>query len=57
MNSDPVPATSTNNDIYVVPITGRAGEQDHLRPGVGIGAIVIRRMAGTSRTARRRAGL
>ncbi len=25
MNADPVPATSTNSDLYVVPIGGRAG--------------------------------
>ena len=35
MNADPVPATSTNSDLYVVSIAGGDAAQDHHHPGRG----------------------
>ena len=35
MNADPVPATSTNSDLYVVSIAGGAGAEDHHHSGRG----------------------
>ena len=52
MNADPVPATSTNSDLYVVSIAGGQSRQDHHHPGRRCRVRAIRRTESTSRGAR-----
>jgi len=48
MNSDDVPAAGTNNDLFVVPIQGGAGNEDHVEPRAPITRRSIPLMASTS---------
>ena len=52
MNSDPVPAISTNSDLYVVSIEGGAAAQDHHQRRAPIRARTIRPTASISPGAR-----
>ena len=52
MNADPVPAISTNSDLYAVSIAGGPAAQDHHHPGRGFQPAAIRPTANTSPGAR-----
>ena len=48
MNADPVPATSTNSDLYAVSIKGGEAAQDHRSLPARMPARATRPMASTS---------